>query len=239
MPKFAFIPRGEEPTILGRLDANSPVYAEPLYAHPAVLSHIAGVDDGDLSMLWATSPIHHLVDPLLKGLGDPGVLADVHRLRLIDRDVHKQTKAELAHLLSSPPRQTNQMPFTVARDMHLTRDNYILANRLNAVEDRLMDAAVHSRIVAPLQQVIVRPFLGGTVFYLQPRPGQHERNNIPWTAATLSQHEPVRVGCPTRTTHARPAFRARKMLTPFGDHDADDYGDGLILARNESSRQDD
>ena len=134
-PEFAFIPRGEEPTILGRLDANSPVYAEPLYARPAALSHIAGVDDGDLSMLRATSPIRHLVDPLLEGLGDPGVLADVHRLRLIDRDVHKQTKAELAHLLSSPTRQANQTPLTVARDMRLTRDNYILADRLNTVED--------------------------------------------------------------------------------------------------------
>ena len=64
-PEFAFIPCGEEPTILGRLDANSPVYAKPLYAHPAVLSHIAGVDDGDLGMLHTTSPIRHLVDPLL------------------------------------------------------------------------------------------------------------------------------------------------------------------------------
>ena len=83
-PEFAFIPRGEEPTILGRLDANSPVYAELLYARPAALSHIARVDDGDLGMLHATSPIHHLVDPLLEGLGDPGVLADVHQLRLLD-----------------------------------------------------------------------------------------------------------------------------------------------------------
>ena len=84
MPEYAFIPRGEEPTILGRLDANSPVYAEPLYARLTALSHIAGVDDGDLSMLHATSPIRHLVDPLLEGLGDPRVLADVHRLRLLD-----------------------------------------------------------------------------------------------------------------------------------------------------------
>ena len=190
-------------------------------------------------MLRATSPIRHLVDPLLEGLGDPGVLADVHRLRLLDRDVHKQTKAELAHLLSSPTRQANQTPVTVARDMRLTRDNYILADRLNTVEDRLMDAAVHSRIIAPLQQAIVRPFLGGTVFFLRPRPGQHERDNVPWTSATLSQHKPVRVGRPTRTTRARPAFHAREMLTPFGDHDADDYGDGLILARNRSDGQDD
>ena len=63
---------------MGQLDANSPVYAEPLYACPAALSHIAGVDDGDLGMLRATSPIRHIVDPLLEGLGDPGVLADVH-----------------------------------------------------------------------------------------------------------------------------------------------------------------
>jgi hypothetical protein len=123
--------------------------------------------------------------------------------------------------------------------MRITRDNYILADRLNTIEDRLMDAAVHSRIIAPLQQAIVRPFLGGTVYYLRPRPTQHERDNIPWTAATLSQHEPVRVGRPTRTTRAHPAFRAREMLTPFGDYDADDYGDGLILTRNRSGGQDD
>ena len=122
-PKFAFIPQGEEPTILGRLDANSPVYAELLYAHPAPLSHIVGVDDGDLGMLHATSPIHHLVDPLLEGLGDPGVLADVHRLHLLDWEIHKQTKAELAHLLSSPTRHADQTPTTVARDMCIMRDN--------------------------------------------------------------------------------------------------------------------
>ena len=29
------------------------------------------------------------------------------------------------------------------------------------------------------------------------------------------------------------------MLTPFSDYDADDYGDGLILARNRSGGQDD
>ena len=102
-----------------------------------------------------------------------------------------------------------------------------------------MDAAIHSRIIALLQQAIVRPFLGGTVFYLRPRPGQHERDNIPWTAATLIQHEPVHVGRPTRTTRARPAYRAREMLTPFSDYDVDDYGDGLILAWNRSGGQDD
>ena len=128
---------------------------------------------------------------------------------------------------------------TVARDMRLTRDNYVLAECLNTVEDRIMDAAIHSRIIALLQQAIVRPFLGGTVFFLRPCPAQHERNNIPWTATTLSQHEPICVGCPTRTTRARPAFHAREMLTPFGDYDADDYGDGLILARNRSGEQDD
>ena len=102
-----------------------------------------------------------------------------------------------------------------------------------------MDAAVHSRIIAPLQQAIVRPFLGGTIFYLRPRPGQHECDDIPWTTATLSQHKPVRVGRPMRPTRARPAFRACKMLTPFGNYDTDDYGDGLILTRNRSRGQDD
>ena len=238
-PEFAFIPQGEEPTILGRLDANSPVYAEPLYARPATLSHIAGVDDGDLSMLHAMSPIRHLVYPLLKGLGDPGVLTDVHRLHLLDRDIHKQAKAELAHLLSLPARHADQTPSTVARDMRITRDNYVLANHLNTIEDQLMDAAVHSCIIAPLQQAIVRPFLGGTVFYLQPCPGQHKHDNIPWMLATLSQHEPIRVGHPTRTTRARPAFLAHEMLTPFSNYDADDYGDGLLLTRNRSGGQDD
>ena len=238
-PEFTFIPRGEEPTILGRLDANSPVYAEPLYAHPAALSHITGVDNGDLGMLCTTSPICHLVDPFLEGLSNPGVLTDVHRLRLLDRDIHKQTKAELAHLLSSLTRHTDQTLSTVVRDMRITRDNYALTNCLNTVEDRLMDAAVHSHIIAPLQQVIVRPFLGGTIFYLQPRPGQHKRDNIPWTPATLSQHEPVHVGCPTRTTRTCPAFWARKMLTPFSDYDANDYRDGLLLAWNRSGGQDD
>ena len=127
---------------------------------------------------------------------------------------------------------------TVARDMCITWDNYVLADCLNTVEDRLMDATVHSRIIAPLQQAIVHPFLGGTVFYLWPRPGQHECDNIPWTPATLSQNEPICVGCPTRTTHACPAFQAREMLTPFSDYDADDYGDGLILAHNRSGGQD-
>ena len=127
-PKYAFIPRAKEPTILGQLNANSPVYAKPLYARPAMLSHITGVDDGDLSMLHATSPIHHLVDPLLKGLGDPGVLADVHCLHLLDHKVHKQTKDELAHLLSSPTRHADQSLTAIACDMRITRANYVLTN---------------------------------------------------------------------------------------------------------------
>ena len=122
--------------------------------------------------------------------------------------------------------------------MHITQDNYVLANRLNMVEDRLMDAAVHSCIIAPLQQAIVHPFLGGTVFYLQPRPGQHEWDNIPWMPATLTQHNPVCIGHPTRTTRTRPTFQVREMLTPFGDHDADNYGDGLLLTQNRSGGQD-
>ena len=123
--------------------------------------------------------------------------------------------------------------------MRITQDNYVLANHLNTVEDRLMDATVHSRIIAPLQQAIVRPFLRGTVFFLRPRPGQHERDNIPWMPATHSQHEPIHIGHPTRTTRARPAFRAREMLTPFSDYDADNYSDRLVLARNRSGGQDD
>ena len=167
MPEFTFIPRGDEPIILERLDANSPVYAKPLYARPASLSHIMGVDDGDLSMLCTTSPICHLVDPLLEGLSDLGVLANVHRLHLLDQDIHKQTKAELAHLLFSPTRHTDQTPTAIVRDMHIMQDNYVLANQLNTVEDRLMDATVHSCIIAPLQQAIVHPFLGAHIFYLQ------------------------------------------------------------------------
>ena len=102
-----------------------------------------------------------------------------------------------------------------------------------------MDAAVHSHIIAPLQQAVVHPFLGGTVFYLRPCPAQHERDNIPWTATTLIQHKPVRVGRPTHTTRARPAFRAREMLMPFSDYNADDYGNGLVLSQNRSGGQDD
>ena len=107
------------------------------------------------------------------------------------------------------------------------------------MEDRLMDTAVHSCIIAPLQQAIVCPFLGATIFFLHPWPGQHEHDNVPWTPATLSQHKPVRIGHPTRTMRTRPAFQACKMLTPFGDYDADDYGDGLLLAWNRSGGQDD
>ena len=114
-------------------------------------------------MLCATSPIHHLVDPLLEGLGDPGVLADIHCLHLLDHKVHKQTKDELAHLLSLPTRHTDQSPTAIARDMRITRANYVLTNQLNKVKDRLMDATVHSRIVTPLQQAIVHPFLGAHI----------------------------------------------------------------------------
>ena len=177
-----------------------------MYACPTSLSHITRVDDGDLGMLRATSPIRHLVDPLLKGLGDLGVLTNVHCLHLLDQDIHKQTKAELAHLLSSPTRSADQSPTTIMCDMCITQDNYILANCLNTVEDRLMDAAVHSHIIAPLQQAIICPFLGARIFYLRPHPRQHKRDNIPWTLATLSQHNPIHIGHPTHTMHARPTF---------------------------------
>ena len=102
-----------------------------------------------------------------------------------------------------------------------------------------MDAAIHSRIIAPLQLAIVRPFLGRTIFYLRLRPGQHEQDNIPWTLATLFQHDPVRFGCPTCPTRAHPTFQAREMLTPFNDYNADDCGHRLILTWNRSEGQGD
>jgi hypothetical protein len=69
-----------------------------------------------------------------------------------------------------------------------------------------MDATIHSHIAAPLQQAIVYPFLAARVFYLQPHLRQYKQDNIPWTPATLSQHEPICVGCPTRMTCTCPTY---------------------------------
>jgi hypothetical protein len=86
-------------------------------------------------MLHAMSPICHLVDPLLEGLSDPGILTDIHCLHLLDHEAHKQTKDELAHLLSSLTRHADQSPMAVSHDMRVTRANYVLADCLNKVKD--------------------------------------------------------------------------------------------------------
>lgn len=101
-------------------------------------------------MLQATSPIHHLVDPLIEGLSNLGVVTNVHHLCLLDRETHKQTKAELAHILSSPTRHVDLTSTAVNYNMHIICTNFILANHLNQVKDCLIDAAIHFHIITLL-----------------------------------------------------------------------------------------
>jgi len=83
LPYLRFALSDDEPVMLGTTERDAPVYRGEIKAVPA--PHIPDnphVDDDDLEDLYLDHPFNWAVNYALYRLGDAGILADVHRLRM-------------------------------------------------------------------------------------------------------------------------------------------------------------
>jgi hypothetical protein len=219
-PLCATLPYLEEPLILGRLNDTSPIYAEPLYANKRPDKGLPDVDDWDLSIFAADCTIRRHIDRLINNLQDPGVLADVHRLRTYDRRERTQTHSELNHFLSSPPKLSDYSAPQLECDTRLVNARITMTQERRVIEQRLQDACVHSRISPALDQILLRPYLPSCVYHLRGRPLTNpDDRNVAALPVYVPPPLPVRVG--RRSVHTQ----AQDILRVLED-EPDEQGDG-------------
>ena len=85
------------------------------FANPAI-------DDADHSLLVADHPRRGQIDAAILLLDDPGVTAEVHRLRMLDAEDRVANQIELHHVLETPlgpQRHTNEQQ---ERDIRLMEE---------------------------------------------------------------------------------------------------------------------
>jgi hypothetical protein len=70
--------------LFGRTNFISPIYVEPLHARAAYEMGDPNIDDPNHDLLAADHPRRGQIDAALSLLDDPGISAEVHRLRLLD-----------------------------------------------------------------------------------------------------------------------------------------------------------
>jgi hypothetical protein len=83
LPYLRFALSNDKPVILGTTERDAPVYQGEIKAMPAPHApYNLHVDDDDLEDLYLDHPFNWAMNYALYRLGDAGVLADVHRLRM-------------------------------------------------------------------------------------------------------------------------------------------------------------
>ena len=95
-------PEAPEPIVFGQTNFISPIYVEPLHAWATW--HFANhtIDDADHSLLIADHPRRGQIDATILLLDDPGVMAKIHRLHILDAEDHIANQVELRHILETP-----------------------------------------------------------------------------------------------------------------------------------------
>jgi hypothetical protein len=144
---LAAAPEAPEPVIFGRTNFISPIYVEPLHARAAWHFTNPTIDDADHSLLVADHPRRGQIDAAILLLDDPGVTAEVHRLRMLDMEDRIANQIELHHILETPlgpQRRTNEQQ---ERDIRLMEERITRQERRAAVSTRLVAAAAMSRII--------------------------------------------------------------------------------------------
>ena len=99
---MAAAPEAPEPVVFGRTNFISPVYIEPLHTRAAWHFTNLNIDDADHTLLIADHPRRGQVDAAILLLDDPGVTAEVHRLRTLDAKDCVANQIELHHILEMP-----------------------------------------------------------------------------------------------------------------------------------------
>ena len=107
-----------EPVLLARSYDGSEYYAEPLYAKPLEIRD-DDVDNNKLAIFAADYPNRWMVDEAMEMLADVGIKAEVHRLRLLDKEENDDLKAHLCYF-GQVPHTTGQADAVRAANTHLT-----------------------------------------------------------------------------------------------------------------------
>ena len=95
-------PKAPEPVVFGRTNFISPIYVEPLHARAAWHFANPTIDNADHSLLIADHPRRGQIDATILLLDDPGVTAEIHRLRILDAKDRIANQVELRHILKVP-----------------------------------------------------------------------------------------------------------------------------------------
>ena len=144
---MAMVPEAPEPIVFGQTNFISPIYVEPLHARATWHFANPAIDDVDHSLLVADHPRQGQVDAAILLLDDPGVTAEVHRLRILDAEDCVANQIELHHVLETPLGPQRHTVKQQERDIRLMEERIARQERCAAVMARLVAAAAMSRIL--------------------------------------------------------------------------------------------
>jgi hypothetical protein len=144
--------------LFGRTNFISPIYVEPLHARAAYEMGDPNIDDANHDLLVADHPRRGQVDAALSLLDDPGVSAEVHRLRLLDREHCRGIIQELNHCLDMPLGPSNRTAQQQENDTRLMEERVRREERRQEIAGRLVAAAAMSRLLPILYGIYGREF---------------------------------------------------------------------------------
>ena len=105
------------------------------------------IDDADHALLVTDHPQQGQIDTAILLLDDPGVMAEVHRLRVLDAEDRVANQIELHHILETPLGPQRRTIEQQERDVRLMEEQITRQERRAAVLAHLVAAAVMSRII--------------------------------------------------------------------------------------------
>jgi hypothetical protein len=140
----ATLPLLHEPTILGCDRLGTAIFVKPLYALPSP-DEVSPLDQS-LTFFTADSPRHAQIDLAMTILNDPGLEADIHRYRLLDRNDRLTTGQEINHLIDCPalPSRCTSTQQGVNHQLALDRASWLCCRA--CVEERLRLAAAITQV---------------------------------------------------------------------------------------------
>ena len=119
---LAMAPDAFEPVVFGRNNFILPIYIEPLHTRPAWGMRSSNINNADHSLLTADHPRREQMNPALLLLDDPGILAEVHQLQLLDQENQLASIIKLHHCLETPLEPQHHIIEQQEQDTHLMKE---------------------------------------------------------------------------------------------------------------------
>ena len=140
-------PKAPEPVIFGRTNFISPVYIKPL--HVQVVWHFSNptIDNANHSLLVTDHPCQGQMDATILLLDDPGVIAKIHRLRLLNLEDRTATTTKLCHVLETPLGPQCRTIEQQERDTRLMEEQVAQQEHRTTISARLIAATAMSHLL--------------------------------------------------------------------------------------------